>query len=132
MHRNKAIVIGLFSFLMLFSFIPTSEAELWQLIVELNMEKGTVYPGETVVVTGKVVNHAYEPTRGVEVLIRAGSDSTKAFTSPDGTFRGEFVNFQRIPGTYTVNAIATWYGMTGFSSTPIFSISMRTISPAFM
>lgn len=102
---------------MIFSFIPTSEAELWQFIVELNMEKGTIYPGETVVVTGRVVNHAYEPTRGVEVLIRAGSDTTKAFTSPDGTFRGEFVNFQRIPGTYTVNAIATWYGMTGFSST---------------
>jgi len=102
---------------MLFSFIPTSEAELWQFIVELNMEKGAVYPGETVVVTGRVVDHAYKTNTGVEVLIRAGSDTTKAFTSPDGTFRGEFVNFQRIPGTYTVNAIATWYGMTGFSST---------------
>ncbi len=117
MYRNKAIAIGLFSFLMLFSSIPTSEAVLWQFIVELTMEKGAVYPGETVVVTGRVVNHAYEATRGVEVLIRAGSDTTKAFTSPDGTFRGEFVNFQRIPGTYTVNAIATWYGMTGLSST---------------
>lgn len=102
---------------MLFSSIPTSDAVLWQFTVELTMEKGAVYPGETVVVTGRVVNHAYEPTRGVEVLIRAGSDTTKAFTSPDGTFRGEFVNFQRIPGTYTVNAIATWYGMTGLSST---------------
>jgi hypothetical protein len=116
-YRNKAIAIGLFSFLMLFSSIPTSDAVLWQFTVELTMEKGAVYPGETVVVTGRVVNHAYEPTRGVEVLIRAGSDTTKAFTSPDGTFRGEFVNFQRIPGTYTVNAIATWYGMTGLSST---------------
>jgi hypothetical protein len=115
-YRNKAIIIGLFSFLILFSFIPTSEAELWQFIVELNMEKEAVYPGETVVVTGSVVNHAYEPTRGVEILIRAGSETTKAFTTPDGTFRGEFVNFQRIPGSYTVNAIATWYGMTGFSS----------------
>jgi len=102
---------------MLFSFIPTSQAELWEFIVEVNVENGIVYSGDTVVVTGRVVDHAYEPTRGVEVLIRAGSDTTKAFTTPDGHFRGEFENFQRVPGTYIVNVVASWYGMTGLSST---------------
>ncbi|MFB5636004.1 MAG: carboxypeptidase-like regulatory domain-containing protein [Nitrosopumilus sp.] len=117
MYRTKDTFIGLFAFLMIFSFIPTSQAELWEFVVEANVENVVVYQGDTVVVTGRVVNHAYEPTRGVEVLIRTGSDTTKTFTTPDGHFRGEFENFQRIPGTYTVNVIASWYGMTGLTST---------------
>lgn len=117
MSRSKGTVTGLFVFLMLFSFIPTSQAELWEFIVEVNVENEVVYSGDTVVITGRVVDHAYEPTRGVEVLIRAGSDTTKAFTTPDGHFRGEFENFQRVPGTYIVNVVASWYGMIGLSST---------------
>ena len=105
-------MIGLFSFLMIFSTIQTSEAELWELIIELNVEKGIVQSGETVVVTGKVVNHAYKPIRGAEVFIRAGAETTKVFTDPWGVFKGEFKDFQRIPGTYTVNVISSWYGMT--------------------
>ena len=117
MFDNKAIVIGLFSILMVFSFIPTSEAELWELVVDANVEKGAIYSGETLVVTGIIVDHAYKPTRGIEVFIRAGSDTTKAFTNPAGEFRGEIKDFQRIPGTYSVNVIASWYGMTGLTST---------------
>ena len=116
MFKNKAIVIGLFSFLMIFSTIQTSEAELWELIIELNVENGIIQSGETVVVTGKVVNHAYNPIRGAEVFIRAGAETTKVFTDPWGVFKGEFKDFQRIPGTYTVNVISSWYGMTGLSS----------------
>ena len=101
---------------MIFSTIQTSEAELWELIIELNVEKGIVQSGETVVVTGKVVNHAYKPIRGAEVFIRAGAETTKVFTDPWGVFKGEFKDFQRIPGTYTVNVISSWYGMTGLSS----------------
>jgi len=115
--NNKAVVIGLFSFLMLFSFIPTSEAELWELVIDVNLQKGAIYAGEIVVVTGKVVDQAYKPIRGAEVFIRAGAETTKAFTDPEGVFRGEFKDFQRIPGTYYVNVIASWYGMTGLTST---------------
>ncbi len=117
MYRNKATIIGLFSFLTLFSFIPTAQAELWEFIVELNIEQVVIQSGDTVVITGKVVDHAYKATRGVEVLIRTGADTTKAFTNPEGTFRAEFKDFQRVPGTYTVNAVASWYGMTGLTST---------------
>ena len=102
---------------MLFSFIPSSQAVLWEFVVELNIENGVVHSGDTVVVTGRIVDHAYEPTRGVEVLIRTGADTTKAFTDPDGIFRGEFIDFQRVPGTYIVNVVASWYGMTGMAST---------------
>ena len=117
MFNNKAAIIGLFSVLMLFSFIPTSEAELWELLIDVNVEKGIIYPGETVVVTGKIVNHAYEPIEGAEVFIRTGSDTTKAFTDQEGVFKAEFKDFQRIPGFYSVNVIASWNGMTGLTST---------------
>ena len=117
MFKNKTVVIGLFSLLMIFSTIQTSEAELSELIVELSVEKGAVNTGETVVVTGKVVNHAYKPIRGAEVFIRTGVDSAKIFTDPWGVFKVEFKEFQRTPGTYTVNTIASWYGMMGLSST---------------
>jgi len=115
--NNKVVFIGLFSFLMLFSFIPTSEAELWELVVGVNVEKEAIHSGETLVISGTIVDHAYKPMRGVEVFIRAGSDTTKAFTNPAGEFRGEIKDFQRIPGIYKVNVIASWYGMTGLTST---------------
>ena len=102
---------------MLFSFIPTSDGELYELVIDLDIQKGAIYSGETLVVTGKVVDHAYKPMRGVEILILAGADTTKAFTNPEGEFRGEFKDFQRIPGTYSVNVVASWYGMTGLTST---------------
>jgi len=76
-----------------------------------------VNSGDTVIITGKVVDHAYHPTRGVEVLVRTGADTTKAFTNPDGEFKAQFVDFQRVPGTYIVNVVASWYGMTGMAST---------------
>jgi len=69
---------------MIFSTIQTSEAELWELIIDMSVEKGVIHSGETVVVTGKVVNHAYKPIRGAEVFIRAGAETTKVFTDPWG------------------------------------------------
>lgn len=116
---KKVGLVGIFSFLMIFSVIQTSEAELWELIIDLNVEKGAIISGETLVVTGKVVDHAYKPIRGAEVLIRTGSETTKAFTDPWGIFRAEFENFERVPGTYTVNVVATWYGMTGLETTQV-------------
>lgn len=104
---------------MVISAIQTSEAELWDLVIELSVEKGAIVSGETLVITGKVVDHAYKPIRGAEVLIRTGSETTKAFTDPWGVFRGEFENFERVPGTYTINVVATWYGMTGLETTQV-------------
>ena len=101
---------------MLFSVIPNAQAELWELLIDLNVQKA-VNSGEIVIVTGKVVDQAYKPIRGAEVFVRAGSETIKVFTDPWGVFKVEFKESQRIPGTYTVNVIASWYGMTGLSST---------------
>ncbi|MDH3339816.1 MAG: carboxypeptidase regulatory-like domain-containing protein [Nitrosopumilus sp.] len=117
MYKNKLAMIGLFSFLMLFSIVSTSQAELWKLVIDVNVEKEAIYSGDSVLITGEVVDQAYKPIRGAEVFIKAGSYTTKAFTDPWGVFRGEIKNFERIPGTYIVNVIGSWYGMTGLSST---------------
>ncbi|KAF6247687.1 hypothetical protein C6990_04390 [Nitrosopumilus sp. b3] len=117
MYKSRLGVIGLFSFLMLFSVVSTSHAELWELVIDVNVEKAAIYSGDSVIVTGKVVDHAYKPIRGAEVFIKAGSYNTKAFTDPWGVFKGEIKDFERIPGTYIVNVIGSWYGMTGLSST---------------
>ncbi|EIJ65500.1 hypothetical protein BD31_I0678 [Candidatus Nitrosopumilus salaria BD31] len=119
MYKDRTIIIGLFTFLMLFSFVQTSEATLWDFIIDLDMQKGSIYPGESVIVTGKVVDQAYKTHRGVEVFIRIGSETTKAFTDPDGIFRGEIKDFEGVPGTYTVNVVASWYGMTGMQNAEI-------------
>ena len=102
---------------MLFSFIPTSEAELLELVVDVNVGKEAIQSGETLVISGTIVDHAYKPMRSVEVFIRAGSDTTKTFTNPAGEFRGEIKDFQRTSGIYSVNVIASWYGMTGLANT---------------
>ena len=101
---------------MLFSFIPTLEAELLELVVDVNVEKKAIQSGETLVISGTIVDHAYKPMIDVQVVIRAGSDTTKAFTNPEGEFRGEFKDFQRIPGIYKVNVIASLHDMTGLTS----------------
>ncbi len=132
MHNSRKAAIGLFSFLIMISLVQTSQAELWEFIVETNVEESTIRSGDTVVVTGKVVDQSYKSTRGVEILIRTGSETTKAFTSPDGTFRGEFEDFQRIPGTYVVNVIASWYGMTGLASTEFLVTGESTVGGALI
>ena len=70
---------------MLFSTIPNSQAELWELQIDLSVQNGIVNSGETIIITGKVVDQAYKPIRGAEVLIRAGSDTTKGIHRPRGS-----------------------------------------------
>lgn len=81
------------------------------------MKKDSIYPGESVVVTGKVSNQAYKTHPGIEVIIRAGSETIKVFTDTEGIFRGEIKDFRGVPGIYTVNVVASWYGMTGIQNT---------------
>lgn len=116
---KKIGFVGIFSFLIILSAVQTSEAELWELIIDLNLEKTVIVSGETLVVSGKVVDHSYKPIRGAEILVRTGSETTKAFTDPWGVFSAEFDNFERVPGTYTINVVGTWYGMTGLESTQV-------------
>ena len=101
---------------MVFLSIPTSEAELYELIIDLSIQKGAIYSGETLTVTGKVLDHAYKPMSDVEILILAGAETGKTFTNSEGEFTKDFENFERVPGTYTINVIGSLYEMTGLTS----------------
>ncbi len=104
---------------MLFSVISIADAEMWELFVDLSVQNQIVSSGDTVIVLGNIVDHANNPIEGVEVLIRTGSDTTKAFTDETGSFRTELREFQRIPGIYEVSVVASLDGLTGLSSTQI-------------
>ena len=121
---------ALCSIVIMISSIPDSNGELWELIINVNVEKKAIQTGGTVVVTGKIVDHSYNPVGGAEVNLRTGTDAEKIFTNSEGLFRGDFENFQRIPGTYTVNVIAVSDGKTGLASTE-FHVNGE-ISPVLM
>ncbi len=117
---KNSILTGTFcSLLILISVIPNSDAELWDLIVNVNVEKKAIHPGETVTVKGKIVDHSNNPVKGAEVNLRTSGDIVKIFTNSEGLFRGEFKNFQKTPGTYTINVIAVLEGKTGLTSTEV-------------
>ena len=116
MLKNNILVGTLCSLLILISVIPGSNAEIWDLIINVNVEKKAIYPGETVVIKGKIVDHSNNPVKGAEVNLRTSGDTIKIFTNSDGLFKGEFKNFQKIPGTYTVNVITVFEGKTGLTS----------------
>ena len=130
MLQNKIILSALCSLLIITSFIPISEAKLWELIIQVNVEKGAIHPGESVIVTGKIVDHFYSPVVDAEVNLRTGTDVKKTLTNEEGVFRAEFGDIQRIPGTYTINIIATSDGKIGLTSTE-FHVNGE-ISPVLM
>ena len=115
----KEVILGIsfFAVLILTSFIPNSEAELWELIVDLEMNKSAINSGDSVKISGTVVDHAHQPIKGAEVLVRTGADTTKAFTNSQGMFWANFAEFERVPGTYIINAVASSEGRHGLSST---------------
>ena len=117
MLKNNILVGTLCSLLILISVIPASDAELWDLIVNVNVEKKAIHPGETIVVKGKILDHSNNPVKGAEVNLRTSGDVINIFTNSEGLFRGEFKNFQKIPGTYTINVIAVSEGKTGLTNT---------------
>ena len=116
---NKTITLGvpLFAILILTSFVPNSEAELWELVVDLELEKAAIHSGQTVKISGIVVDHSYQPISGADVLIRTGADSMKTQTDSQGEFIVEFADFKRVSGTYIINVVVSSDGKTGMTST---------------
>ena len=115
---NKKITLGvpLFAFMILTSFVPSSEAELWELVVDLEIKNTVIHSGQTLMVSGIVVDHAYEPISDAEVLIRTGADTMKTQTNPQGQFIVEFTDFKRVSGTYIMNAVVSADGKIGLAS----------------
>ena len=98
--------------------ISVSEAELWDLIILVDMENGVILPGQSPIIAGIIVDHASKPVSQVHVNIRSGQESIFTVTDENGQFRAELGSFDRMPGTHLVNVIGNSIdGKTGIGNT---------------
>ena len=124
---------------MLVPLAPISNAVLWDLIIQVNIENTSIFQGDVPIVSGQVTDHAGKPIPGVQLHIRSGQDSFFTTSDEQGIFRAELGNFNRIPGTYLVNVAGTSPdGKTGIGTTKfqvrgdiqIYSVSEQLLSTA--
>lgn len=113
---NKIIFLGILSVFAIM-LIPASDAVLWDLIIQTNVEYSISLPG-TPIISGVVIDHASKPVKDATVSIRTGDGTTITSTNEEGKFTMELSNIKRITGNYIVNIIATTAdGKTGITST---------------
>jgi len=114
----KSAIIGIITILAIIPIIPASNAELWDLIILVDIENGTIHPGQAPTVTGMVVNHASSPVGFVQIHIRSGQESVFTNTDENGHFKATLSDANRVPGTYIVNIVGkTSDGKTGIATT---------------
>jgi hypothetical protein len=112
---NKVIFLGLLTILGIM-FIPTSDAVLWDLLIQTNIEY-TSFP-DAPIISGMITDHASKPVKDVQVSIRTGHDSAIVYTDESGKFRFELSNIKRITGNYLVDIVAsTTDGKIGYTNT---------------
>ena len=94
-----------------------SEAVLWDLIIDVNVENNGLFQGENPIVSGIVTDHSGKPVSDVKIHVRAGQDSVFLTTDATGQFRIVLDDFNQIPGNYIVNVKGiSPDGKTGISS----------------
>jgi len=113
-----AIILGLIVVLILIPLALTSDAILWDLIIQVNVENAPLFTGDSPIISGNISDHASKPVKDVNVHIISGEKSIFTVTDEFGEFRVELGSFNVIPGNYSVNVIAnTDDGKTGMTST---------------
>jgi len=116
MFRIKAYFI-LFSALLLLPLATNSEAVLWDLLIQANVENAPLMSGDRPIVSGIILDHASKPVPKASVNVKSGSMSIFTTTSQAGEFLVELGKTERIPGNYIVNISATTEdGKTGITS----------------
>jgi len=100
--NTGTILTGLIVAVILISNLQMSDSNLWDLIIEVNLEQNPLQVGENPVVFGSVVDHAGDPILDAEVKIRLGQNSIQTTTDNLGVFVVEFSEFSEIPGSYVV------------------------------
>ncbi len=116
MFRNIGIFV-LFSVLLLVPLASNSEAVLWDLLIQANVENTPLLSGDRPIVSGIILDHASKPVHKATVNVKSGSMSIFTTTSQAGEFMAELGKADRIPGNYVVNISATSLeGKTGITS----------------
>ncbi|MCV0373564.1 MAG: Ig-like domain-containing protein [Nitrosarchaeum sp.] len=115
---KKSAIIGIITVLAIIPLISASNAELWDLIILVDIENGAIHPGQAPTVTGMVVDHASNPVGQVQVHIRSGQESIFTNTDENGYFKATLSDANRVPGMYIVNIVGkTQDGKTGIATT---------------
>ena len=116
MFRN-IVFLGLFSMLLLIPLALNSEAVLWDLQIQANVDNTPLISGDRPIVSGIITDQASKPVHKATVNIKSGSMSIVTTTSKSGEFLAELGKQPRMPGNHVVNILATAPdGKTGITS----------------
>ena len=89
-----------------FSNFQTSESVLWDLLIDVNLEKNPIQVNEKPLVFGSIIDHASKPVVNATVSIGLDIESVTVKTNATGHFMHEFGSLDT-PGYYFVNVRAT-------------------------
>ena len=106
MRKIPPLFLGLVLSLLLFSSFQISESVLWDLLIDVTLEKNPIQLDENPIVNGTIVDHAGKPVSSAEVKISLENESVIIFSNATGEFRYEFENVS-VPGYYIVNVVAS-------------------------
>lgn len=106
MSKVSPLFLGLVLSMLLFFSFPISESVLWDLLIDVTLEKNPIQVYENPIVNGTIVDHAGKPISSAEVKISLENESIITLTNATGEFRYEFENVS-VPGYYIVNVVAS-------------------------
>lgn len=86
--------------------IPAN-AELWDLLIQINVEKGTINVDEVPKISGVVTDHAGKVIPDAQIRVRSGQISLLTTSDAEGKFQAQLGGENRIPGTYIINIMAS-------------------------
>ncbi len=116
MFKNQVFLV-FFSVLLLFPLASNSEAVLWDLQIQANVENAPLFSGDRPIVSGVIIDHASKPVHKATVNIKSEAMSIFTTTSQSGEFKVELGKHDRTPGNYLVTISATTLdGKTGIST----------------
>ena len=116
MLKNQVFLV-FFSLLLLFPLASNSEAVLWDLQIQANVENAPIFSGDRPIVSGVIIDHASKPVHKATVNVRSETMSIFTTTSQSGEFKVELGKHERTPGNYVVTISATTLdGKTGINS----------------
>jgi len=89
------------------SFIPQSEAKLWDFLVDVEFLKNPISHGKNPIVMGTVVDHAYRPASNVDVKVTFAGESYLLKTDRLGEFGKQLDASDLKPRAYSVHIFAS-------------------------
>lgn len=88
------------------SSISDSEAKLWDFVVDVGIQNGSLDETKNMIIIGTVVDHAYKPVSDIDVKVTFAGESHILKTDELGKFRKQLDSSNFEPRTYSVQVYA--------------------------